>query len=68
MRWSEYRDRLPLAKHRRLVLAVTSGLHEARMAAETVTEDGDLDELRGRLDTAVAWLTEARSALGGLAG
>jgi hypothetical protein len=55
MRWSEFR----------LVLAVTSGLHETRMAAETVTDDGDVDELRGRLDTAIAWLTEARTALDG---
>jgi hypothetical protein len=64
MRWRDFAATLSPEDHRRAVLAVSAGLRETRLAAETVHDDGDLDELRRRLDLAIAWMTEARDLLG----
>jgi hypothetical protein len=63
VRWSEYRDRLPIDEQRRLKFAVRIGAHDAQQSARIVIADGDLDDLRRYLDTAIDWLTAARQAL-----
>jgi hypothetical protein len=64
IRWSEFRPALLLSEHRRLVLGVTTALREAHVAAKIVRDDGDVDELRLRIETAIGWLEEARRVLG----
>ncbi len=65
MQWSEFAAGLTEEDHRRLVLALGTGLHEARRAAEIADRDGDLDELRAHVAAALAWLNEIQAVLGG---
>jgi hypothetical protein len=65
MRFSDYVAHRSLEDHRRLVLAVTTGLHEARLAVEIVGGDGDVETLRERVAQAIVWLEDARRLLAG---
>jgi hypothetical protein len=65
MRFLDFVAQQPLEDHRRLVLAVTTGLHEARLAAAVIQQDGDVESLRERVSTAITWLEEARKLLAG---
>jgi hypothetical protein len=46
-----------------LVLGVTTAIREAGAAAEIVRGDGEVNELRLRMETAIGWLEEARRVL-----
>lgn len=63
MTWNEHAASLSSDDHRRIVLAVVTSLHEVRLAAETVSQQGDLEEVRAHLDLALMWLTDARCRL-----
>jgi hypothetical protein len=64
MHFSDFIAGQPLDVHRRLVLAVTTGLHETRLAADVIQQDGDVESLRECVSTAITWLEEARGLLG----
>lgn len=63
MRWQELAASLSPEEHGRLIIDLLTGLHEARRAAEVVSDDGDLEALRGLLDAALTALTDARCRL-----
>jgi hypothetical protein len=63
MHWSEFAASLTDEECRRLVLAITTGLHETRLAAEVLRSNGDVDELRRRLATAGVWIRDALADL-----
>jgi hypothetical protein len=63
MHRSEFAASLTYAGRRRLVLAITTGLHETRLAAEVLRNNGDVDELRQRLATAGVWIRDALADL-----
>jgi hypothetical protein len=65
MHWSGFVAQLPENEHHRLVLALGNSLREIRLAALVPDRDGEIDELRQRLNAAIAWLVEARQALDG---
>jgi hypothetical protein len=65
MRWSEFVATLNEEEHRPLIMAVSTGLHESRLAADVLRDNGDVDELRWRIDAAFGWLEDARRLLSG---
>ena len=59
MRWTEYTATLPEAEHKRLVIALGAGLREARLASEVATGNGDADDARRHVITAIIQLRDA---------
>lgn len=61
--WNEYTATLAEEDHRRLVIALRAGLVEARQASTVTTWNGDADEARRSVSTALTQLMERLALL-----
>jgi hypothetical protein len=58
--WSALMSRLPPGKHEYLIRCMGTAARSARQASEVVLADGEVDEVRRQLQSAVDALAEAR--------
>ena len=55
-RWSAFASTLKPADHKRLIISLGAGLREARLASYVATSDGDYDDARRHVITAIIQL------------
>ena len=63
MRWSDFTATLSAADQVKLILALGAGLHEARRASEVATSNGEVEDVRRHLVTAIDHLADALALL-----
>ena len=65
MRWSDFTARLTEQDHQRLIIALGAGLAAARQASEVATQNGEVEDARRHVQTAILQLGDVLELLEG---
>lgn len=65
MRWSDFTARLTEQDHRRVIIALGAGLTAARQASEVATQNGEVEDARRHVQTAILQLGDVLELLEG---